>query len=234
MEETSKALQGLFYQYTHLLIGGKEIVCPYWMNNLTLRVFGPYGGKGTSEQVVESTLAAAEKEGFDLTKMTEEEILDFMGKKKIGVDCSGFVFWMLDALDREKGGNGIADDIPNSAGHFLAMRANVEMLSNNEVSLPVELADVRVGDMIRLNGGKHLAIVLKLVKDGDLEKIEYAHSSKWTKISGVHVALIKVINPINGCELQEWEEQTRDGENYGQKCFLPQKGDGIRRLKIFA
>ena len=60
--ETSKALQDLFYQYTHLHIGGKEIVCPYWMNNLEKGIYGPIGGKGTPREIEEATTKEAEAE----------------------------------------------------------------------------------------------------------------------------------------------------------------------------
>lgn len=236
--ETSRALDDLFYKYTHLSLGEKKIVCPYWINNLKLGVFGPYGGKGTPEQIVEATEAEAEKISLDLNKLTKEEILAFMKNKRLGVDCSGFVFWMLDTLDREKGGNGIADDIPGSSGRFLPARANVMMLSSDEVSLPVKLKEVKVGDMIRLNNGKHVVIILRILRNvGDLEKvkeIEYAHSSGRTKIQGVHLGRIKVNDSLKGLEAQLWEEKAIDGQNYGQTNYLSQAGDNIRRLKIWA
>lgn len=239
MNESSKALQDLFYQYTHLPIGGKEIVCPYWMNDLKEGIFGPFGGKGMPEQIVEASEKAAKLKGIDLAKMSEQEVLSFMEQEKIGVDCSGFVFWMLDSLDKEKGGDGIADDIPGCKGKILECRANVAMLTDENSTLPIEkVAEVRVGDMIRLGGGKHVAIVVGVMRDtqdeGILKEIEYAHSSAKTKEFGVHSALIKIINPQGGLETQEWSEETKDGKNYGGFNFLPGSGDELKRLKIWA
>lgn len=232
--ETSGALQDLFNQYTHLPIGGKEIPCPYWMNKIKLGIVGPYGGKATPKQIVETVEYEAKKDNFDLQTATSKEILVFMKNKKIGVDCSGFVFWMLDALDLEKGGDGITDDIPGSVGKFVAARANVVMLTDEKVAKPVELEEIKVGDMIQLGGKKHVAIVTKLLKEaGVIKEIEYCHSSSQTKDSVVHSATIKVADPKLGLKKQDWEEKTKTGENYGISCFKEELGDGLKRLIIW-
>lgn len=234
--ESSRALQELFHLYTHLLIGGKEICCPYWMNLLKRMVYGPYGGKGTPMQIISATEEEARKEGLDLSKMNSDKILSFMRRKKIGVDCSGFVFAMLDVLDREKGGNGLADDIPNCRGKLLC-RANVRMLTDEKVVVSVEkVNDIVVGDLIRLDGGKHVAVVIGITREsGRGKEIEYAHSSKKTSLArGVHSDKIMVINPDLNLGAQTWLEKTAENENYGQKYLLTAKRDGIKRLKIWA
>jgi len=235
--ETSKSLQDLFYRYTHLPLGGQKIVCPYWINNLKAGVFGPYGGKGTPREIVEATKTEAEKIGLDLSKLSKEEILAFMKSKRIGMDCSGFVFWMLDALDREKGGDGIAKDILSSS-RLLPSRANVATLTNEGAVSAVELKDVRVGDMIRLDKGKHVAIVMKVVRDmgemGKVREIEYAHSSARTKILGVHAEKIKIKDQTRGLEKQQWNDIAYEGKNYGEANCFPLAGDGLKRLKTWA
>lgn len=228
---TSQALQKLFAKYTHLPLGGKEISCPYWRNDLKRGIFGPGGGKGRPEEIVEITEQEAKKENLDLGKMNEEEIISFMEKSRIGIDCSGFVFWMMDVLDKEKGGNGITDDIPGCQGKFLC-RANVKMLTSEEVTLPIEKAkDIKVGDIIRLHGGKHVTMVIQVTR---VREIEYAHSSGLTEVSGVHSGRIIINDPDFGLEKQSWQEKTDKGENYGHKYYLTTLGDGVRRLKIWA
>jgi hypothetical protein len=233
--ESSSALQELFYQYTHLPIGGKEIRCPYWRNRLTLGITGPFGGKGRPEQIIEATRLAAKKAAVNLNQMSEEEILAFMKRKKIGVDCSGFVFGLLDALDREKGGKGIAKIIPRFPGTQPERQASAEKLTSEALSVGVEkINEIQVGDMIRLDGGKHIAIILKIEKDlGKVKGVEYAHSSERTKIQGVHSAKIKIVDARGSLMAQEWEEILPSGDSY-QKMLLTAKGDGARRLKIWA
>lgn len=232
--ETSKALQELFLKYTHLPIGGKEIVCPYWMNNLEKGIFGPIGGKGTPKQIVQITIEQAVAEGVDLEKLDERGIILFMKAKMIGVDCSGFVFWMLNELDLEKGGNGIADDIPGSQGRVVKARASVAMLTSDTVSQTVgKIADYKVGDTIRLRRGKHIAIITKIKRDSEaVVEIEYSHSSDVTKVKGVHAGKIKIVNQSSELEDQEWEETVEEGISYGTE-FCPGTGDSIRRLNIW-
>lgn len=233
--ETSEALENLLYQYTHLPIGGKEIRCPYWRNRLSLAITGPFGGKGKPEQIVEATESAAKKAGINLGRMNEEDILSFMKRKKIGVDCSGFVFRMLDALDREKGGNGIADNIPHFPGTLAQRQASAEKLTSKNLSVPIEkISEIQVGDMIRLDRGKHIAIIIRVIRERRaIREIEYAHSSEKTSLRGVHTGKIKIINPEKGLAEQEWQETLADRRNYKQ-FYFPSDKDGIRRLKIWA
>jgi len=233
--QNSKALESLFYQYTHLPIGGKEISCPYWRNRLSLAITGPFGGKGKPEQIVEATESAAKKAAVNLNQMSEEEILAFMKRKKIGVDCSGFVFWMLDALDRGRGGRGIADLIPRLPGTLAQRQVSADKLTGKNLSIPVKKIDeIRVGDTIRLHGGKHIAVVIKVVRDlGKVREIEYVHSSEKTAVPGVHSGLIKITNLEGGLADQEWEETLPNGDSYKQ-MLLSSQGDGLKRLKIWA
>ncbi len=233
MIETSKVLQDLFFQYTHLPIGEKEIRCPYWRNRLTLGITGPFGGKGRPEQIIEATRLAAKKAAVNLNQMSGEEILAFMKRKKIGVDCSGFVFWLLDSLDKEKGGPGLAEKFPHFPGTLPQRQASAEKLTGESLSTPIKVDQVRVGDMIRLDGGKHIAIVIKIEKElGKVKEIEYVHSSERTTIAGVHSGKIKVIDSQKKLEEQEWEETLPDGTSYGREFCREERGDGLKRLKI--
>ena len=236
--DTSRALQDVFYKYTHLPIGGKEIVCPYWMNNLKRGVYGIGGGKGTPEEIVKNTLAEAESQNVDLKSFSISQIVEFMQTNKIGIDCSGFGFWMLNALDWEKGGNGLADNIPGCVGKTIKTRANVKMLTDENVSYFIEtVGKIQPGDMFRFRGGKHIAIVLSIIKDAknNLKEIIYAHSSSsaYCQTSGVHSNKIIIVNPDLDLKQQEWLEKTNNGLNYSQNIW-PDRGDGVKRLKIWS
>jgi len=231
--EFSSALDNLFFQYTHLPIGGKQIPCPYWMNRLKAGILGPFGGKGTPQQIVQATLSAAQEEKIDLSKLSTEEILKLMSKHHIGVDCSGFVYWMLDAFDRERGGNGIADDIFCPDPPLKPTRANVATLASPQSVVPVDLKEVKVGDVLLLNKGRHIAIITRVFREGEIiKKIEYAHSSSKTEIKGVHKATVQINNPSLSLKEQKWEEKDKKGKSYSKTNFFGEK-DGLYRLKSF-
>lgn len=235
--ETTKSLQDLFFSYTHLLIGGKEVVCPYWIDSLKKLKLGPGGGKASPQEIIMHTNSKAKENNIDLNKQSEHEIVLFMKKNRIGVDCSGFAFWMLNVLDLEKGGNGIADDIPNSKGKVIKIRASTKMLTDDGVSVFVkEINKIKPGDMIRLKSGHHLVIILETEKNENknLKKIVYAHSSSsiYTTVSGVHKESIIIKDSEKSIQEQDWQEQTPDKSNYALQLH-PQDGDGIKRLKIW-
>lgn len=224
----------LFYAYTHLSLGGKEIVCPYWMNDLEKDIYGPLGGKGKPEEIIAAAEEIAKEKKIDLNLFSEGQIIEFMKENKIGVDCSGFVFWMLDVFDKELGGDGIANDIPGSQGKYIKARVNVRMLTEKNVSTFIDsVFDIQVGDMIRLGKGKHISIVISLKKDENVFEILYAHSSDLTLEAGVHSAKIVVTSSSPKLELQKWEETDKNGNNYLKIAYFPEEGDGIYRLNNF-
>lgn len=235
--ESSSALDNLFYQYTHLPLGNKFVRCPYWMNKLKRGILGPFGGKGNPEQIIKATKEAASNQNVDLYSLSEEKIFDFMKKNRIGVDCSGFVFWMLDSLCQEKKGRGVSEYIFCSNPPLKASRANTATLLDKKNVQAISLKDIKVGDLIRLNKGKHVAIVLHLLKDPQTRKlleIEYAHSSSRTKIQGVHSARIRITDSSLSLNEQEWLELDRKNKPYNKENFFSDKQDGLYRLKIFS
>lgn len=239
MIQKSPAIEKLLDRYLNLDIAGKKIRCPYWMNIIHpglghRKIFGPYGGKGKPHQIIQATLDTAKMDGIPLEGMSSWQVRKLMENNRIGIDCSGLAYWLLDALDRQKGGNGLEDDILGVKGRFL-IRANVEMLTNDEVTMPIEkIAEVEIGDMIRLHGGKHLAVVIRIKKIREkVRELVYAHSTNFTWFKGIHTGRILVKDLGKDLSNQTWLEKTRKGENYGKKCFWPEKGDGIRRLKVW-
>lgn len=232
MIESSPTIEKLLDQYLHLDIAGKKVRCPYWRNKIDKRIWGPFGGKGKPEQLVQATLDVAKMQKVNLGDLSIRQIENFMKKNRIGIDCSGLAYWLLDVLDKEKGGNGLEDDIPGAKGRFLT-RASVEMLTNDEVSKQInKISDVKVGDMIRVQEGKHMAVTIRIRKVKDqIKELVYAHSSNLTKVKGVHTDKILIKNPDGGLENQIWQEKTAKGENYGKKYFWPERRDGVRRLK---
>lgn len=240
MVQKSPAIEKLLDQYLHLPIAGKKIRCSYWIDKIEKGIWGPFGGKGKPEQIVKATLETARKQKIDIGKLSSMNLKEFMKQNRIGIDCSGLAYWLLDVLDREKGGNGLQDDIPDVKGRFLwplykLPRTSVQMLTSNEASVPInKVSNVKVGDMVRLQGGRHCAVIIRMKKAKDqIKELIYVHSSNLTEVKGVHVDKILINNPERELAKQTWIERTTKGENYGQKYFRPEKGDGVRRLKIW-
>ncbi|MEX0877528.1 MAG: hypothetical protein WDZ40_01535 [Candidatus Spechtbacterales bacterium] len=92
-----------------LKIGGTEFWVPYPYEKLTLqhrREFSgkkpaplPFKGRGTPEQIKEYLIDALEKE--KTKPKTPEEYRAFMSSINLGVECSGFAYYVLDEYLKE-------------------------------------------------------------------------------------------------------------------------------------
>ncbi|MDD3648048.1 MAG: hypothetical protein PHS44_06150, partial [Candidatus Dojkabacteria bacterium] len=86
-------------EYFNLKLNGKNVRCPYYINikkyrqRMNLRVLI---GKGSPEEIVQESLIFEKLRGIDFSNMTVDSIRDFLVKRRIGVDCSGFVVQILD------------------------------------------------------------------------------------------------------------------------------------------
>lgn len=110
-------------EYQTLPIGGANVLCPYAINFFSPNIkslmqqagieeekigkalelykqrqigYGWYRGKGTPEQICSAAEELATMHGYNIARSTPEGIAEFMKLFGLGVDCSGFVFNVLD------------------------------------------------------------------------------------------------------------------------------------------
>lgn len=216
-------------------IDGIVVSCPYWMNKLKMGkviLRGFLNGKGSAPAIREELLIRLKNNTAILSsRLTPEYLRKFARRQRIGIDCSGFVYRVLDQLIHlNYHGSHISSldkiftgGIDRTSARTLTSRNFCNKLDNT--------FDLRLGDMIRLMGGKHIAVIIETIR----EKIVYAHCSFLsTKIQGVHTSIIRILDITKPPERQLWEEKTRKDENFGKKYFHPDKGDGVYRLKVFS
>lgn len=210
---------------------GTRIHCPYWMNKIVLGkvvLRGYLNGKGTASDIRQELIRRLQRltpeSKFELNP---ENLKKMARRERIGIDCSGFAYRVLERLlelrkKKIKLDTVFADGIE---------RTNARTLTGLEYCLPVKsVANLAVGDMIRLWGGRHLAVIVQ----SDAKSITYAHSSNLsTKIWGVHQSIIRIIDKNRGLEKQDWIEKDRKDGDFGKKYFRPGEGDGAFRLKEF-
>jgi cell wall-associated NlpC family hydrolase len=194
---------------------------------------GWHGGKGTPSEITQTTKLLAKEQNVDLQKLSSDQIRQFMTKNRLGVDCSGFIYYLLDQTFLQLHHNSLDKIIkakltknPLNPPRF---RCNADCLTNDPNTIPIIFPKERIqsGDLIRIHQGKHVAIIIKSNKS----KITYAHSSGKTATTGVHFGQINITQLKKDLSQQSWLELTPSGKNYGTLYFRPRKGDGIRRLK---
>jgi len=246
-------------EYIHFEIAGKIINVPYTISKegekraigelssagVTDR-FANYGGKGTPSQIRELVIKAAKKEHVNLQKAKPDEIIHFMIGQGIGVDCSGFVYYVLDQYLRKEKKRSLDTLIlryPGILGKIERLvlqknrvrRSSAATLTSHLNTITIDkVKDMKPGDMIRLTHadwkGKHIIIIVDL----DEKCITYAMTSQYTKTQGARFGQIRIKDKNKGLEAQEWLEETKKGKNYGKDAFDPQRGDSVKRLRFLS
>lgn len=213
-QDYSQILWEAYNQFL-LPLGDKKVPTPYRRNEYgSYQKAAPeFQGKSSAKTLLETTQRLAQEQNFDLQKATIEEVRQFMRENKVGIDCSGFVYRMLDYLSQKLG----LGNLQKSAGMEHVGRTNVAKMTSDEFSVPVRnFSEAKSGDILKLNSGEdilHGVVILENVND----IITYAHSSSITKIEGVHSD--KIIRGQLPDDLKVFS-------------YNPDLGDGVRRLKI--
>ncbi|MEI6462673.1 MAG: hypothetical protein WCO33_03345 [bacterium] len=236
--------------YFHLQIASKDVVCPYFINlrkrKADLRALI---GKGTAEEITEEVMIYAKIKGFDLQKASAIDIRNFMINIGIGIDCSGFVTYILNEELKVKGKPSLVNVLSyydNSLkAKILRIIRPVQNVSANDITSELNtikiqnLNEVQAGDLIRAHApeeGMHVAIVSDIIQnpEGKTTAFKYVHSTRnYDDQNGMREGEIIITDPLKGLDQQNWKDEYK-GRNWIKEEYLMNKEDsGIRRLKIF-
>lgn len=244
MKKVPKDVKKLIENYFNLEINGKKVKTPYHINVKHVRAeLRSLVGKGTPQEIEEETNIFAKLRKFNLRKASKKEIREFMQKEGIGIDCSGLVAHILNIwLKSENKGNLKANlnfpKMPLLKRIVIGIRPieniNANLLTNSNNSIPIDLKDVQIGDLIRLKGikkGDHIAIVI----DVSESEIVYLHSTRhYDDGNGIREGIIKIKDVNKSLEHQDWLEKDKNGICWTKKQFMKEKEDnGFRRPKFF-
>jgi len=207
--------------------------CPYFRNPRSGRDrwgLTAYSGKG-SPQEIEDELRIIEKlENVDFSGMQESEIRDIMRKRKLGIECSGFIVRVLDAWTKEfykKPVYSLLNFKKSGLGRLYSKlrpftHVDVETLVLPKNAREVEdVQSIAPGDIIRFNTTIDHAIIVTATERDDssvLRKIHYAHSVLEDIGEGVKIGFIEVSGTNkNGSSLWRWQESPDTGHTINEK-----------------
>ena len=200
----------------------KYIGIPYWCNywsDLILLKEGPFGGKGTWQQIQRTTNKIAKKKEINLNNLTTQQLYNFQKKHKIGIDCSGLCYHLLNKIHQLKFKKDIKTKLIGTDD-----KKGVRRLSSNLLTSPINATkipnynNIQTGDLIRFNKGEHVIFIIEKINN----IIHYVHSSDKTRTRGVHYGTIKITNPNKPLNHQQWSEYV-----------FPNSGDAIFRLNCW-
>lgn len=219
--------------YEHLKIGEKKINTPYF-NNRTSNLRGALRvliGKGTAQEIIDETRIIALRDKLELENFDEIELVKFLTDHKLGIDCSGFVYYILDAELKTQGKrlkHILSFTSKKILRRLIARIRNVEntnVLTLHENSIELPLEQCAPGDMIiSLRGGpqhdySHVILITSVTTDesGKPLSLEYAHSYHWKSeglyTKGIRKGVITIIDTTQTILEQTWTENGKNGEH---------------------
>ncbi len=164
-----------------------------------LQIYYEWGGKMSLEQLNKKMIEL----GLKADDPNLQSKITALAKDKnimLGIDCSGFVLRVVDAATNGKASMYYKNSISelNNVKDVISWGVSSENMTSSNYSKKItNLSDVRPGDYICFDGGKHIGVIYKV--EGDT--IYYAHSSG---SKGPHLGTIKVNEAgKNGLDLKK-------------------------------
>ena len=231
----SQPAREMIKSYSNLDIGSKPVACTYF-NNRRTKVRGGVRakvGKGSPEEIKKEAKISAKKEGLNLEQKSAKNIKEFLVEKNIGVDCSAFAYYVLNAEVKAKKQESLKENINFPNKNWLRKliikfrtieNINTEVLSHPQNSTGLELVRVKPGDFVSIlksgqdNDRDHILVIHKVkYKQEKLQKIHYTHSFRWSSDGEYNHGIKKgkiLIKDIDKSLLQqEWIEKSKKNKN---------------------
>jgi len=235
-ETTETAIESLIDHYKKIIINGRTVACPFWMNydyvykDTPYYKYFPKGGKRSPDEIRDLIVDKLNSTGFDIVHASEEQIGLFFLENGVGVDCSGLVYQCLKKAYITLGGSDFKKSIFGVYGEpKVVSRIGVKDLILPVNSFPVsDVTLVRPADFINF-GHTHCIAIINRIDD----KISCVHASNEILDSGIHEFSITITNPSESIFHQHWEEYSMDGVPYNEGLLMRVKvDDGVKRLRI--
>lgn len=212
-----KTAQELFDHYTNLNIQSLHIVCPYHINAGLRGKNRALVGKGRPEEIER----AAERYLMQFQMYAHgnaEQLAKYLTACGFGIDCSGFVAWILNCITLERlhkplqyclSFPSIKRNLVSKIRPFENISANLLTNATNTVKI-TDINQARPGDLIRLIHGGHVMIVSEvgLSKHKNVTYFKYMQSTvAYGKRSGVEEDIVRVTS-LNGYLLEQtWPDK---------------------------
>ncbi len=225
--------QKIILHYTKLKLGGKEVSVPYYINKpdpVPPRPGEYYKPKKSLNRALLSKGAPSEienivkkfalKTGFSLEKNSIENIQEFMYSQGIGIDCSGFIVWVLNEVTKLKFNKNLwtCINIPsaNPLKWLIIKLRPVENISvitlRNNAKKITNFNDVHPGDIIVTRPKRkfnHILLITEVgFKNDKLVYMDYIQATAWySEHSGIINGTIIIKNSEKHLLKQDWFEE---------------------------
>lgn len=243
--------------YKHFKVGVAVASIPYF-NNKTIRRRGGLRvmvGKGSPKDIQEEVSAIAVKQHVSLNTLADESLKKFLVDNAIGIDCSAFSYYILEAESVARGQNKLNKHISyvHAHGPMSKMKAHLRPVENCGVSTlaaeansrVVNISEVKPGDFISMLSGieeaerNHILVIHAVDYDNEVPvKIYYSHAISYPEDgiygSGIKQGTISITDPKLDLFNQKWTEGgNADFDPYADRIKARARSSKteLRRLK---
>jgi hypothetical protein len=209
--------QAVVERYADLCIMGAHAACPYHINCRLFSKNRALLGKGRPEEIEAAAEDFFRRFNTSIKPGESEKLQAALRDYGIGIDCSGFVAWVLHELTLRHCGKAIWNCVrfPSVKRHAVSRFRPLENISaalltgERNSHTVADICDILPGDMIRALKGGHVIVVTEVGVDAKDKALyfEYYHSTaggeRW---NGVRHGLAIIREPSGYLLDQEWIE----------------------------
>lgn len=252
----SESALNVINQYKNFHVENAICPIPYFNNKTTARRAGLRAevGKGSPKDLYEEVIQRAFEQKINYKSFDSENLKKFLVDNNIGIDCSGFVYYILDEESRNRNKGGLDKHLvyPFAKGIIGKLKAkirptintDVRTLAHNKNSKIISIPEIQVGDIITMiskeesREREHILIINQIeYQNFKPVTVHYTHAVAWPTDGeyghGIHEGKIEIVDINKNLLEQRWTENNVAGnENYtlvrAQKSVTE-----IRRLNWF-
>ncbi len=215
-------------------------------------------GKGSVEDIINEAALMSTREKINLKELDNEDFKKFLVDRRLGVDCSGLAYYILDAESTGRGSGHLREHMtyPYSKNIFRKLLCKLRPIENTGTttfthernSREIKLTQAMPGDYIvmlytGIDKNYHHMITIHQVDYGngsspEAKKLYYTHSFAWPSDGkynhGARQGTIDIIDPAKSIVEQTWTEQGKTGtDNFTQEKARESMYVSVRRLNWF-
>lgn len=215
--------------YKSFRVGDAVAPIPYFNNKIAGTRFGERGrvGKGSPRDISDELDIIFHHNRVDKGALTSEVLAKALCDNGLGIDCSAFAYYILDAESRARGFGSLNKRLTfinggNPVAKMLSYlhpvkNCDVRTLASDVNSRVVPLSDAKPGDMVTMIGGtdgpnrNHILVIHEAVyEDGVPKRLAYSHSIAYPEDgrygTGVKQGRIDIAYPSQSILDQAWSE----------------------------
>lgn len=235
----SPTAQKILDEYLSFALGAPPYLHTPYFNNRRVKIRGGLRaciGKGTPKEIADEAGIIALKKHITISSFSAKQIRLFLNEHSLGIDCSGLVYHIIDAIRKEKKMLPLRKIILFKKTHSILRRILralrvVENTSVTVFALPenshiISARDAEPGDILIICGhGKqknedHIMLIIstETLPDGT-RALSYVHSLAWREDTpeqhGVRTGTITLQHADTPLLAGIWIEQEKTGEKNG-------------------